>query len=120
MQAKELLEASLTTEVIGSTYPVAPLRGAAAQLMGVAQIAAGAGVLFGERLFEAAGLPAPPAWYVTHVASNRFGAGIAVWLGGNLLTNQLLATGAFEVYHDGALVRPVRVALQYHMMVPCT
>jgi hypothetical protein len=43
--------------------------------------------------------------YATNVAANRFGAGIGVWLVGNMATNQLISTGAFEVYHDGRLVR---------------
>jgi hypothetical protein len=43
--------------------------------------------------------------YQANVASNRFGAGIGVWLVGNLVSNQLISTGAFEVYYDGQLVR---------------
>lgn len=38
------------------------------------------------------------------MAANRFGAGIGVWFAGNFFTNQLISTGAFEIYYDGQLV----------------
>ena len=42
--------------------------------------------------------------YLDNVTSNRFGVGVGVWFVGNMLTNQLISTGAFEVYYDGQLV----------------
>jgi hypothetical protein len=42
--------------------------------------------------------------YLDSVAANRFGTGVGVWFVGNMLTNQLISTGAFEVYYDGRLV----------------
>lgn len=42
--------------------------------------------------------------YQTNIAANRFGAGVGVWFVGNMLSNQLISTGAFEVYYDGRLV----------------
>jgi hypothetical protein len=45
-----------------------------------------------------------PCRYQANVAANRFGAGIGVWLVGNMVSNQLISTGAFEVYFDGQLV----------------
>lgn len=45
-----------------------------------------------------------PCRYLDSVAANRFGTGVGVWFVGNMLTNQLISTGAFEVYYDGRLV----------------
>lgn len=42
--------------------------------------------------------------YLDNVAANRFGTGVGVWFVGNFITNQLISTGAFEVYYDGELV----------------
>jgi hypothetical protein len=42
--------------------------------------------------------------YQANIASNRFGAGVGVWFVGNMVSNQLISTGAFEVHYDGRLV----------------
>lgn len=105
MQVRELLERHHPgMMVLGSAYPPPPWRAGLARAVGLAQMGGFALVGFGERLFEAAGAPVP-AWYSENVAANRIGAGLAVWLGGNLVSNQLVSTGAFEVFFDGRLVR---------------
>lgn len=106
MQVAQLLHNELgpDLEVLGSQYPPAPWRASLAQGAGLVQMAALGGVMFGERLFEAAGVQPVPQWYADNVAANRFGAGIGVWLVGNMASNQLISTGAFEVYYDGTLV----------------
>jgi hypothetical protein len=40
-----------------------------------------AGVVAGEKLFEAAGM-AVPAWYTHHIAANRFGTGAGACVAG--------------------------------------
>jgi len=105
MQVKQLLEQQHTgMEVVGSMYPVPPLKQGLARVVGLGQMGAFAVVLFGDNIFEMLGYAALPQLYVQHVQQNRFGAGVAAWFVGNLLQSQLMSTGAFEVYYDGTLV----------------
>jgi hypothetical protein len=105
MQVKQLLEQQHTgMEVVGSMYPVPPLKQGLARVVGLGQMGAFAVVLFGDKIFEMLGYAALPQLYVQHVQQNRFGAGVAAWFVGNLLQSQLMSTGAFEVYYDGTLV----------------
>lgn len=105
LQAKQLLEQSFPgMEVVGSTYPVSPVKQGLAQAVGLAQMGGFAFVIFGERIFEMLGYAAPPEFYQQNVQQNKFGVGVGVWFVGNFLQNQLISTGAFEVYYDGALV----------------
>ncbi|KAF6264760.1 hypothetical protein COO60DRAFT_1482516 [Scenedesmus sp. NREL 46B-D3] len=105
MQAQQLLQQRfLGMEVVGSTYPVPATKQALAQGLGLVQMGGFGFVIFGEKLFEFMGCAAPPELYVQHVAGNKFGVGVGIWFVGNFLQNQLLSTGAFEVYYDGTLV----------------
>jgi hypothetical protein len=108
MQAQQLLQQRFPgMEVVGSTYPVPPAKQALAQGLGLVQMAGFGFVIFGEKLFESLGYAAPLELYVQHVAGNKFGVGVGIWFVGNFLQNQLLSTGAFEVYYDGTLVSVV-------------
>ncbi|GBF96869.1 hypothetical protein Rsub_09874 [Raphidocelis subcapitata] len=60
-------------------------------------------VLFGDRLFEFAGVQPPPAWY-ERVKASRPTAAMGVWLVGNMAASVASGTGAFEIYFDGQLV----------------
>lgn len=105
MQAQQLLQQRFPgMEVAGSTYPVPASKQALAQALGLVQMAGFGFVVFGEKIFEALGYAAPPELFVQNVAGNKFGVGIGIWFVGNFLQNQLLSTGAFEVYYDGTLV----------------
>lgn len=104
MQVKQLLEQQYPgMEVVGSNYPVPALKQAAAQAVSMAQMAGFAVVIFGDKVFEMLAM-APPEFYVQNIAQNRFGAGVGVWFVGNFIQNQLVATGAFEVFYDGSPV----------------
>eukprot|EP00882_Tetradesmus_deserticola_P024894 GHRQ01027245.1.p2 GENE.GHRQ01027245.1~~GHRQ01027245.1.p2 ORF type:complete len:196 (-),score=39.09 GHRQ01027245.1:111-698(-) len=106
MQAKQLLQQRFSgMEVVGSTYPVPATKQALAQGLGLAQMVGFGFVIFGDKLFQFMGYAAPPELYVQHVAGNRVGVGVGIWFLGNFLQNQLLSTGAFEVFYDGTLVR---------------
>lgn len=105
LQLSQLVESELGAQVVGSTFPPAPWKAAAAQVVSAAQMAGLVVVVAGERLLEAAGHgPPPPRWYQENVANNRLGVGVGLLFGGNVLQNSLLSTGAFEVYYDGARV----------------
>jgi hypothetical protein len=61
MQVQQLLQQQLgpQLEVVGSQYPPPAWRVGLAQALGLAQMGALGGVIFGEKLFEAAGMPVP-------------------------------------------------------------
>ncbi len=63
-----------------------------------------AGLAGGDRTFTTVlGVP-PPQWYLQNVATNRFGASMMVWFVGNMVTQSLTKTGAFEVFANGHTV----------------
>lgn len=61
MQVQQLLQQQLgpELEVVPSQYPPAVWRQGLAQVLGVVQMGALGGVIVGEKLFEAAGVPVP-------------------------------------------------------------
>lgn len=104
MQVKQLLEQAFPgMRVVGSNYPLSVAQQLASQAVGALQMGGFGLVFFGEKLFEAAGLAAPPGWY-GQVAQNKPTAALGVWLVGNMVSSSVGSTGAFEVYFDGRLV----------------
>lgn len=104
MQAQQLLQQQYPgMEVVGSTYPVPALKQTLAQLISGLQMALLGLIFFGPKIFETLGYPEPPALY-NRVAQNKFGAAMMVWLLGGMLYNQLMSTGAFEIFYNGKLV----------------
>lgn len=63
MQVQQLLQQQLGPglEVMGTQYPPQPWKAGLAQVLGYAQMGALGGVMFGEKVFEAAGV-AVPQW----------------------------------------------------------
>eukprot|EP00877_Chromochloris_zofingiensis_P002726 jgi/Chrzof1/12454/Cz06g34360.t1 len=104
MQAQQLLQQQYPgMEVVGSTYPVPALKQTLAQLISGLQMALLGLIFFGPKIFETLGYPEPPALY-NRVAQNKFGAAMMVWLLGGMLYNQLMSTGAFEIFYNGKLI----------------
>jgi hypothetical protein len=62
-------------------------------------MAAIAVTLGGERLLPALGLPAPD--FVKSMQSAKLQSCAAAWFLGNTVQQNLISTGAFEVYYDG-------------------
>ncbi|PNH04926.1 SelT-like protein [Tetrabaena socialis] len=92
-----------TLEVAGTPFPLPAWKRPLVLAVQAAQMGGLALVVAGDHIFRQLGV-APPGWYTSHVAGNRFGAGMGVWFVGNLVTTNLQNTGAFEVYFDGRLV----------------
>lgn len=90
-------------EVELSNYPPPPLKLYAANAVRGCQLAAAALLLGGERAFALLGFAQPPAWYAD-VSRNRIGALGAVFIVGNVLTNGLVSTGAFEISYGQRLL----------------
>jgi len=85
--------------VVGSNYPLTPLKMLLAQLVGTIQILLLAVVFLSNRLFPILGLP-PPVW----IQENKWSACIGIWFIGNFLSTNIGSTGAFEIAYDGQMV----------------
>jgi hypothetical protein len=57
---------------------------------------------FGEKMFEILGMPRPE--FVQSMQNNKMGSCMGAWFLGNTVSQNLLNTGAFEVYYDGEVI----------------
>ncbi|KAK9908239.1 hypothetical protein WJX75_004669 [Coccomyxa subellipsoidea] len=89
-------------EVLGSAYPVPPYKAFMSKVVMVAQYGTIGALLGGEQLFAALGVPVPELYQ--QYKDKKTGIVMGVWLLGNALQNQLISTGAFEVFYDGERV----------------
>lgn len=64
-------------------------------------------IIFGDSILPAIGLAAPPEIYES-VKQNKMAASIGVYMVGNMIVQQLVATGSFEVTLDGVCCAYVR------------
>jgi selT/selW/selH-like putative selenoprotein len=87
-----------------STYPPSLPRRAIAGVATVAQAAALAVAVAGDRVLPALGADPPPRWYEEHVKPRRTTVALAAWIAPNVARQAAEATGAFEVYWDGELL----------------
>jgi selT/selW/selH-like putative selenoprotein len=85
--------------IVGSNYPLTPLRQFLVQFIGLLQMLLLGGVLFSNRLFDILGIP-PQEW----IRDNKWGTCIGIWLVGNFLSSNVGSTGAFEIAYDGQMV----------------
>ena len=81
----------------------------------VAQFAVVGVMAFGDQLFPYLGVD-PPALYLAN-RERRVGVCLGAWLLGNAAHNALTATGAFEVFYDGQLVRCG--AQRHNLLIAC-
>ena len=72
----------------------------ASRAVSAASVSAIAATLAGERIFPAMGLAVPD--FVKALQASKLQSCAAAWFLGNMVTQNLAATGAFEVYYDGA------------------
>jgi selT/selW/selH-like putative selenoprotein len=87
-----------------STYPPSLPRRAAAGAATVAQAAALAVTLAGDKVLPAIGVDPVPSWYETTVKPRRTTFALASWFVPNLARQAAESTGAFEVFWDGELL----------------
>jgi len=85
--------------IVGSNYPLTPLRVFLVQFIGTLQMLLFGAVLFSNRLFDLLGVP-PIEW----IRENKWGTCIGIWLIGNFLSSNIGSTGAFEIAYDGQMV----------------
>ncbi len=60
-------------------------------------------LIFGTNIFSALGFREPPEWY-KKIAENKWMFGIGVFFVANMVSSQLLSSGAFEIYVGEKLV----------------
>lgn len=103
MQVKQHLEHRFPDiEVIGSNYPPEAKKVAIAQIVQVGMLSTIGLTLTGAQLFAGLGME-PPSFYHS-MANNKMTTCMTVWFLGNTVAQNMLSTGAFEVYYDGNLV----------------
>lgn len=104
MQAAELLRQQYPgLEVIPSNYPVSPAKATFASVVGGVQIGGIALTLAGDKILPALGIAQMPQVLV-RAQQNKLGTCMLLWFMGGTMTQNLMKTGAFEVYFDGRLV----------------
>lgn len=103
MQVNQLIRQQFPgTEVVGSNYPPAATNVALSKLVGFGTMGAVATTFFGEKMFEILGMPRPE--FVQSMQNNKMGSCMGAWFLGNTVSQNLLNTGAFEVYYDGEVI----------------
>ena len=89
-------------EVVGSNYPPAASRVALAKLVNLGTFASLGLTHFGETICGALGVPTPEL--VANAMQNKMGSSAGAWFLGNTVSQNLLNTGAFEVFYDGEVI----------------
>lgn len=82
--------------VVGSNYPLTPLKQFLVQCIGTSQLVFIAFVIFASRIFSLLGQE-EPAW----VRENRWSLCLGVFFVGNMVASSMGSTGAFEIAFDG-------------------
>ena len=80
----------------------APLKALAARAVSTASMSAIVFTLAGDRIFPYLGVPQPG--FVKMLQDSKLQSCAAAWFLGNTVQQNLISTGAFEVYYDGATV----------------
>jgi len=89
-------------EVRGSPYPPPLMNQYLSNAAFALQLAAFAMLFGGDAICTAMKVPKPE--FLSAMQENRMMAGMGIWLVGNMLSAQLLNTGAFEIQHGDKLV----------------
>ncbi len=85
--------------MVGSTFPMSPSKQLTSKAVTYGVMGVIGTALFGEKMLPAIGLPYP-AW----LSENKGGVCIGAWFVGNIVGQNLMSSGAFEIYYDGQLL----------------
>jgi len=88
--------------VTGSEYPATTLNKLLSSLLFYVQLGLIVFIVFGKTICEKLEMPLPALY--SKFEDNKFMVCLALYIVGNMVRNQLLATGAFEIYFDNDLV----------------
>ena len=98
---KFLASRYLLDSIKAEQYPPPTFGVVAVSVAQFAQIASVVLILAGDKLFSFIGVPTP-AWFAT-INDNKMMTFAGIWFANNIAA-QLVATGAFEIYLDDALI----------------
>jgi hypothetical protein len=113
VQVKQALQQNAPgLEVLGSNYPPPPMSLLVARLVGAAQFFVIGVALAGDKLFSP-----PPPW-AQSILRNKMNACAAAWFMGNMVHQNLMATGAFEVRERTVEPREVVRAPPFPRLTP--
>jgi len=90
-------------EVVGFNYPPTPTKRMISQMITYTQFGVIGMAFLGDRLLPAFGVDITAPMYVKF-KDNRLMIGAASWFLGNTISQNLMATGAFEVAYNGQLI----------------
>jgi selT/selW/selH-like putative selenoprotein len=83
-------------DITGGEFPPGSGRQLAAKLVGFAQMGFIGIVVAGDTLFQTIGQPVPE--FYEKIRANKWAFGMGAWFLGNTFNQNLLSTGAFEIY----------------------
>jgi len=89
-------------QVVGSNYPPSPVAVVGAKLVNAGMWSAIALTHAGDSISRAFGVTVPE--FVDNLKGNKMGSTLGAWFIGNTLSQNMLNTGAFEVYYDGETI----------------
>eukprot|EP00440_Ansanella_granifera_P062980 gb/GFBE01068293.1/.p1 GENE.gb/GFBE01068293.1/~~gb/GFBE01068293.1/.p1 ORF type:complete len:123 (+),score=35.24 gb/GFBE01068293.1/:1-369(+) len=87
---------------MGKPYPAPPAMQFAASVVFMVQVALWAVLFVGEAIFDSLKIPLPGV--VKNAQENKMMSFMTVWLVGNMISAQLVNTGAFEIHHGDQLI----------------
>lgn len=100
MQLKQVLDRKFPgIQISSSNYPPPAQKVAMANMVSVGMMGTIGMTLAGDKIFAMLGME-PPELY-TSMSSNKFGTCVGAWFIGNTIYQNLISTGAFEVYYNG-------------------
>ncbi|KAK3269178.1 hypothetical protein CYMTET_22364 [Cymbomonas tetramitiformis] len=103
MQLKQVLDRKFPgIQISSSNYPPPAQKVAMANMVSVGMMGTIGMTLAGDKIFSMLGM-APPEFY-TSLTSNKFGTCVGAWFIGNTIYQNLISTGAFEVYYNGEAI----------------
>jgi len=100
---KHALEAEFPgIDVVGSNFPAPSPRYQIGQAVQAGMLGVIGGTIWGDKLFDKAGVT-PPEFF-NSMKNNKGTTCLGAWFIGNTIVQNLISTGAFEVYFDGQVV----------------
>ena len=84
------------------THPISMMNILLGYLFRIAQVAGGCFLIFGDKIFEKLGMPAPPIYH--KLVQNKILAVMIIVMLGNMVVANLSSSGAFEIIYNGKLI----------------
>lgn len=104
MQVSQQIQQELPgIEIVPSNYPVGQAKAALVNVIGAGQVAGIGLTLFGDRVLPTLGISETHP-LLANLQQNKVFACLAFWFVGGTVQQNLMKTGAFEIYYNGKLI----------------